>query len=158
MNLRSLVKLMKRPSCAVAIVEIDTLDVQIDCNVEVGAPAAPDQIAAEKQQGLAVDCMGYESDGKSSAVSALSDASSDMLSQNPEVDSSVSPNAVHAFLHKGFRKKGVKIKDHFPILEDFIQVARIMISQPDRYNGADPQRHWLRKFLSYTQNELKDHG
>ena len=42
-------KLMKRPSCAVAIVEIDTPDAQIDCNVDVGAPVTPDQIAAEKQ-------------------------------------------------------------------------------------------------------------
>ena len=49
------------------------------------------------------------------------------------------------------------MKENFLVL-DFIQVAQITISQPDRYNGADPQRHWLRKFLSYTQNELKDHG
>ena len=117
----------------------------------------PDQIAAEEQQGLVVDSMGYESDVTSSVVSALSDASGDIPSQNPEVDSSVSPNAVHTFMHKSFRKKGVKMKENFLVL-DFIQVAQITISQPDRYNGADPQRHWLRKFLSYTQNELKDHG
>ena len=51
-----------------------------------------------------------------------------------------------------------KIKDNFPVLEDFIQVTRIMISRPDRYNLTDPQRHRLRKFLSRARNELKNNG
>jgi len=140
-------------------VKINTPDVQIDCNLEVAVPVTSNQVAAEEQQGFVADSMGgYESDGTSSSVSVSSDAGSDTSSLKLEDASSISPDTIHTFLHKSFRKKNVKIKDNFPVLEDFIQVTRIMISRPDRYNLTDPQRHRLRKFLSRARNELKNNG
>ena len=66
------------------------------------------QVAAEEQQQFVVDDMRYQSDGTSFIVLACSDTS-----QNLEVDTFISPDAIQVLLCKKLsEKKDVKIKGY----------------------------------------------